>query len=59
MVGGVWRMTRAGRAATLVVQPLERLPSPCEAAVAEEAARLLAFLAVDAEDREVRVGSAA
>jgi hypothetical protein len=55
-VAGVWRMTRARRAATLVVQPLERLSSQCEAAVADEGARLLSFLTPDAETREVRVG---
>jgi hypothetical protein len=50
-------MTRARRTATLVVQPLERLAGPARAAVADEGARLLAFLAADADTREVEIRS--
>jgi hypothetical protein len=49
-------MTRDRKAATLVVRPLERLPGQARTAVDEEGARLLAFLAADADTREVRVG---
>jgi hypothetical protein len=57
-LGGVWRVKQERGSATLVVEPLERLSGESRTAVADEGARLLAFLA-DADTREVRVGSAA
>jgi len=56
---GAWRLARDGRAATLTVRLFDRLPAQDEAEVAEEAERLLAFLAPDAEPREVRLDAAA
>ena len=55
-VAGVWRLTGDSRNATLVGEPLERLPEGTGTAVAEEGDRLLAFLAADAGTRQVRVG---
>lgn len=54
-VGASWRLERDGDGdgATLVVTPLRPLPDAD--AVAAEGARLLAFLAPDADRREVRV----
>jgi Winged helix DNA-binding domain len=57
-VNGVWRLTRERRFATLAVRLLGHVPAPDRAAVEEEAGRLLAFLAPDAETREVRVWAA-
>jgi hypothetical protein len=54
-VGGVWRLTRDGRAATLTIKPLQALPGDASAALSEEGARLLELLAADAHPREVRV----
>jgi hypothetical protein len=55
-----WRVEREkgpnGRA-TLVVVPVVALTRPEETAVADEAERLLAFLAADAGDRDVRLES--
>jgi DNA glycosylase AlkZ-like len=56
---GAWRLARDGRAATLTVRLFDRLPAQDEAEVGEEAERLLAFLAPDAEPREVRLDAAA
>jgi hypothetical protein len=56
---GAWRLARDGRAATLTVRLFDRLPAQDEAEVAEEGERLLAFLAPDAEPREVRLDAAA
>ena len=53
-----WRVERqkgASGRATLVVVPVVALTRPDEMAVADEAERLLAFLAADAGDRDVRV----
>jgi Winged helix DNA-binding domain len=57
-VRGAWRLTRGRKAAALSVRPLGPLSSRDHAAVAEEADRLLAFLAADAEQREVQVAAA-
>jgi winged helix DNA-binding protein len=54
-VAGVWRLGREGKTATLEVRPLGRLAEPGHAAVAEEATRLLEFLAADADRRELQV----
>jgi len=56
VVGGAWRLAVDRGWATLVVEPLERLSGQLRTAMAEEGARLLAFLAADAERGEVRVG---
>jgi len=53
-----WRVEREKRQdgrATLVVLPVVMLTRAEETAVADEAARLLAFLAADAADRDVRL----
>jgi Winged helix DNA-binding domain len=55
-VRGAWRLTQERGAATLTVEPLGRLSGPARTAVADEGARLLAFLAADTQTREVRVG---
>jgi winged helix DNA-binding protein len=49
-----WKITRANGAATLVIQPLERLSKQERADVAEEGTRLLAFAAGDADRHSVR-----
>ena len=56
---GAWRLARDGRAATRTVRLFDRLPAQDEAEVAEEGERLLAFLAPDAEPREVRLDAVA
>lgn len=56
---GAWRLTSDGRAATLTVRLFDRLPAKDEAEVADEGERLLAFLAPDAEPRQVRLGASA
>ena len=53
-VGAGWRVERAGDRATLVVIPAVPLSASDRDAVAEEAEGLLAFLAADAGDRDVR-----
>jgi hypothetical protein len=50
-----WRIEHRGSAATLVVEPFDRIPAASRAAVEEEGRRLLAFAAADAERHEVRV----
>ena len=53
-----WRVERekgAGGRATLVVVPVVALTRPDETAVTDEAERLVAFLAADSADRDVRV----
>jgi hypothetical protein len=57
-IAGVWRLARDRRAATLTVRLFGAPGSQAEAEVAEEGERLLAFLAPDAEPREVRLGAA-
>jgi Winged helix DNA-binding domain len=57
-VNGVWRITRERRSATLAVRLLGPVPASDRAEVEEEADRLLAFLAPDADTREVRVWAA-
>ena len=50
-----WKMERDREAATLLVEPFGKLPRAAKAGVAEEAAKLLTFLAPDAGSRDVRV----
>lgn len=54
-VHGAWRITSERGSATLVVRLLGPAPAPDRSAVEEEAARLLAFVAPDAERRQVQV----
>jgi hypothetical protein len=53
-LAGAWRLRREGAAATLVVGPQRPLPAGDRAAVEAEADRLLAFLAADAQTKQVR-----
>jgi len=52
-VAGAWRLTRDRKAATLHVRLFGSLTGQAKAEVAEEGEHLLAFLAPDAEQREV------
>ncbi|HET9007335.1 MAG TPA: crosslink repair DNA glycosylase YcaQ family protein, partial [Actinomycetes bacterium] len=54
-INGVWRITRERRSATMAVRLLGPVTAPDRSAVEEEAARLLAFLAPDAERRQVQL----
>jgi Winged helix DNA-binding domain len=56
-VNGAWRLGRDGKTATLTVRPLSRLSGRDRAEVAEEAERLLEFLAPDADRRDVQVAA--
>jgi hypothetical protein len=58
-VAGAWRLGREARTATLTIHPLAPLSDRDQAEVADEGARLLAFLAADDETHEVQVGSMA
>ena len=49
-----WKAERTRGRATLVIEPFEPLPERDRHAVAEEGTRLLAFLAPDADARDVR-----
>ena len=53
--GARWRMTRAARKAAVIIQPFVRLSAAQRVAMTEEAERLLAFAASDAETRDVVV----
>jgi hypothetical protein len=53
--GGIWRIERRRRAATLLVEPFGGLSKRDAAAVTREGAALLAFAAADADAREVRI----
>jgi hypothetical protein len=52
-VRATWRVARTGSTATLVVQPFERLPARDRDDVAVEGERLLAFVAADADARDI------
>lgn len=52
-----WRLTRDGEATTLLIEPFRRLSRNDAAAVVEEGARLLAFLAADAPSHDVRLAA--
>ena len=54
-VAGTWGVYRDRRTATLTIRPLRRLSKDDTTALAEEGDRLIAFLAADAADRDVRV----
>jgi hypothetical protein len=56
-VQAAWHLKQDRRSATLIVEPLAPLPDP--PAVEEEAARLLGFLAPEADRREVRLAAPA
>jgi hypothetical protein len=53
-LGATWRLTRRDGGATLVITPFAPLGRQEQAAVADEGARLVGFLASDAPDRDVR-----
>lgn len=53
-VEATWRIERAGRSATLVVETFERLRAGDRDSVAAEGERLLAFAAADADARGIR-----
>jgi hypothetical protein len=53
-VRGMWKIERGGDGATLMIESFEPLSARDRAAVAEEGARLLDFLAADAQARDVR-----
>jgi hypothetical protein len=50
---GTWKIDRANGTATLMIEPFERLAKRDRTSLAEEGARLLAFVAADIERREV------
>jgi hypothetical protein len=54
-VRGTWRITRQGGAATLLIEPFERLSKKNAASLTREGGRLLAFAATDAEAHDVRL----
>ncbi len=53
-VAGAWRVERAARKATLVLEPFERLPASSTAPLREEAERLVRFVEADASAHSVR-----
>jgi hypothetical protein len=57
VVAGAWKITPERSAATLQVIPLAPLSTTDESAVAEEGARLLAFVAPEATSHDVEFGS--
>jgi hypothetical protein len=52
-----WRIEHEGAAATLVVEPFDRIRPASRAAVEDEGRRLLAFAAADAERHEIRIAA--
>lgn len=54
---GMWRITRERGRATLAIQPADSWTQAERTAVAEEGARLLAFVCGDASDQDVRFAS--
>jgi hypothetical protein len=56
-VRAAWKVKRERETATLLVEPLARLPRGDRPAVIEEGARLLDFVAGDARDRDVRLAA--
>jgi hypothetical protein len=51
---GMWKIDRANGGATLVIEPFDRLAKRDRTSLAEEGARLLAFVEADAERHDVR-----
>jgi Winged helix DNA-binding domain len=56
--GATWKVTRHRGTATLTVRPFERLSDKDTRALTEEGARLLAFVAADADAHDVRFAPA-
>jgi len=56
-LGGTWRIKRERGKAMLVIEASESWTSVDRAAAVDEGARLLAFLAADARDHDVRVNA--
>lgn len=56
-VRGMWKIERVGDGATLMIESFEPLSARDRAAVAEEGARLLDFLAAEAQAHDVRFAS--
>ena len=54
-LAGMWRINRVGGTATLVIEAGGPWTKAEETAVVEEGARLLAFVAADAEDHDVQI----
>jgi len=54
-VAAMWSVERAGAVATLVVTPVVPVTRADRDAVAAEGAGLVAFLAADADDHDVRI----
>jgi hypothetical protein len=57
-VAGTWRVTRDRGTATLLIEPFERPSRKNVAALAQEGARLLAFIAGQADARRVEITAA-
>lgn len=57
-VRAYWSIERDGAAATLLVEPFERLSKKATAAIGAEGRRLLRFAAADADTHDVRVTAA-
>jgi len=55
VTNGTWRITRAKTAATLTIQPFDRLTGPDRAELVEEGERLLTFAAPSATERDIRI----
>jgi hypothetical protein len=58
-VGCMWRARQEGDAATLIVEPIDRISRADIAAITEEGLELLSFLRPGASSRDVQVGSPA
>lgn len=55
-VRGTWKVERQRDTATLLIQPFRPLTTVDQAALAEEGARLLTFVAGDAQEHDIRFG---
>ena len=54
-IEGAWRVRRERRVATMTLELTRRVPTSARGAVEDEAGRLFAFVAADAETRDLRV----
>jgi hypothetical protein len=54
-VAGTWKVTRKGKAATLMLEPFEALSAPVRNALAEEGLRALRFSEEDAQSFDLKV----